>query len=77
MALGLRHNLSVRLGTNCAPLLPISFFCNESDFMRYMYLAIVIERMVHRIYQAEFQLNKANSFDTEASFLCLNFPLFN
>ena len=38
---------------------------------------IYVERMVHRIYPAEFQLNKANSFDTEAPFLCLNFSISN
>ena len=29
---------------------------------------IHFEQMVHRIYPAEFQLNKANAFDTEAAF---------
>ena len=31
-----------------------------------------IEQMVHRIYPAELQLNKANASDTEAAFLDLN-----
>ena len=42
---------------------------------RYMYLDdllnidnIHFEQMVHRIYPAELQLNKANAFDTEAAF---------
>ena len=33
---------------------------------------IHFEQMVHRIYPAEFQLNKANASDTEAAFLDLN-----
>ena len=31
--------------------------------------------MVHRIYPAEIQLNKANASDTEAAFLDLNLPI--
>ena len=33
--------------------------------------------MVHRIYPAEFQLNKANASDTEAAFLDVNFFIHN
>ena len=31
--------------------------------------------MVSHVYPAEFQLNKANSFDTEACFLNLDLPI--
>ena len=34
---------------------------------------IHFEHMVHNIYPAELQLNKANASDTEAAFLDLNF----
>ena len=33
--------------------------------------------MVHRIYPAELQLNKANAFNTEAAFLDLNLSTHN
>ena len=33
--------------------------------------------MVHRIYPAELQLNKANASDTEAAFLDLNLSIHN
>ena len=33
---------------------------------------IYFEHMVHRIYPAELQLNKANTSDTEAAFIDLN-----
>ena len=33
---------------------------------------IYFEQMIHRIYPAELQLNKANSSDTEVPFLVLN-----
>ena len=33
--------------------------------------------MVHRIYPAELQLNKANASDTEAAFLDLNLSIYN
>ena len=33
------------------------------------------EQMVHRIYPAELQLNKANASDTEAAFLDLTYRL--
>ena len=33
--------------------------------------------MVHRIYSAELQLNKANASDTEATFLDLKFSIHN
>ena len=38
---------------------------------------IHFESMVHRIYPAEFQLNKANASDTEAAFLDLNLSIHN
>ena len=38
---------------------------------------IHFERMVHRIYPAELQLNKANASDTEAAFLDLNLSIHN
>ena len=38
---------------------------------------IHFEHMVHRIYPAELQLNKANASDTEAAFLDLNFLIHN
>ena len=38
---------------------------------------IHFEQMVHRIYLAELQLNKANAFDTEAAFLDLNLSIHN
>ena len=33
--------------------------------------------MVHRVYPAELQLNKANASDTEAAFLDLNLSIYN
>ena len=36
---------------------------------------IHFEHMVHRIYPAELQLNKANASDTEAAFLDLNLSI--
>ena len=38
---------------------------------------ILLEHMVHRIYPAELQLNKANASDTEAAFLDLNLSIHN
>ena len=38
---------------------------------------IHFEQMVHRIYPAELQLNKANASDTEAAFLYLNLSIHN
>ena len=38
---------------------------------------IRFEQMVHRIYPAELQLNKANASDTEAAFLDLNLSIHN
>ena len=38
---------------------------------------IHFEHMVHRIYPAELQLNKANATDTEAAFLDLNLSILN
>ena len=38
---------------------------------------IRFEHMVHRIYPAELQLNKANASDTEAAFLDLNLSIHN
>ena len=38
---------------------------------------IFFEQMVHRIYPAELQLNKANASDNEAKFLDLNLSIHN
>ena len=38
---------------------------------------IYFEQMVHRIYSAELQLNKANASDNEAAFLDLNLSIHN
>ena len=38
---------------------------------------IHFEHMVHRIYPAELQLNKANAYDTESGFLDLNLSINN
>ena len=38
---------------------------------------IYFEYMVHRLYPAELQLNKANASDTEAAFLDLNLSIHN
>ena len=38
---------------------------------------IHFEHIVHRIYPAELQLNKANASDTEAAFLDLNLSIHN
>ena len=38
---------------------------------------ILFEHMLHRIYPAELQLNKANAFDTEAAILDLNLSIHN
>ena len=38
---------------------------------------IHFEQMVHRIYPAELQINKANASDTEAAFLDLNLSIHN
>ena len=38
---------------------------------------IHFEQMVHRIYPAELQLDKANASDTEAAFKYLNLSIYN
>ena len=38
---------------------------------------ILFEHMIHRIYSAELQLNKANASDTKAAFLDLNLSIHN
>ena len=38
---------------------------------------IHFEHMVHRLYPAELQLNKANAYDTEAAFLDFNLSIHN
>ena len=38
---------------------------------------IYFEQMVHSIYAAELQLNKANASDNEAAFLVLNLSIHN
>ena len=72
------------MGTKCAPLVAYMFlFCYERDFMKFLakekrydmndafnYIDnIHFEQMVHRLYCAELQLNKANNSDTESAFL--------
>ena len=51
--------------------LAISRYLNDLSNIDNMYF----EQMVNRIYPAEFQLNKANSSDTEAPFLDLNLSI--
>ena len=58
--------ISIPMGTNCAALVADLFlFCYDRDFM------------VDRIYPTDLQLNRADSFDTEAPFLDLNLCIFN
>ena len=64
------------MGTICAPLVADLFlFCYERDFMLSLSGDLLnidnpyFEQMVGQIYPTELQLNKANSFDTEAPFL--------
>ena len=56
----------------------IGHFRNVS-LMIYIIVKTLRERkhMVHRIYPAELQLNKANASDTEAVFLDLNLSIHN
>ena len=79
-----RQNVRIPIGTNYASLVADLFlFCYEEkrDDMnnafnltsRYLNGLLNIdnihfEQMVHRIYPAEFQLNKANASDTEEAF---------
>ena len=75
------------MGTNCAPLW-LTCFCSAdlidafNSTSRYLDDLLNIdnihfEHMVHRIYSAELQLNKANASDTEAAFLDLNLWIHN
>ena len=82
-----RQNVEIPMGTNCAPLVADLFlFCYKekrydlidafNSTSRYLDDLLNIdnihfEHMVHRIYPAELQLNKANASDTEAAFLDL------
>ena len=86
-----RQNVGIPMGTNCAPIVADLFlFCYERDFIidafnstsRYLDDLLNIdnihfEHMVHRIYPAELQLNKANASDAEAAFLDLNLSIHN
>ena len=40
-------------------------------------IILILKKMVGQIYPTELQLNKANSSDTEAPFLDLNFSITN
>ena len=80
-----RQNVGIPMETNCAPLLLTCFcsamrgtlydlidaFNSTSRFLDVLLNIDIIhfEHMVHRIYPAELQLNKANTSDTEAAFL--------
>ena len=57
----------------------IDAFNSTSRYLNYLLNIdnIHFEHMVHRIYTAELQLNKANAFDTEAAFLDLNLSIHN
>ena len=49
----------------------------QDTLMIYKILTIFTDQMVDNIYPTEFQLNKANSSDTEAPFLNLNLCISN
>ena len=82
-----RQNVGIPMGTNCAPLSLtkekrydlIDAFNSTSryldDLLNIDY--IHFEHMLHGIYPAELQLNKANASDTEAAFLDLNLSIHN
>ena len=83
-----RQIVGIPMGTNCVPLVADLFlFCYERDFMLSLSdnnQADIIEafnstskQMVGQIYPTELQLNKANSSDTEATFLDLNLSITN
>ena len=64
-----RQIVGIPMGTNCAPLVAVLFlFCYEREFMK---------NLVNQIYPPEFQLNKANTSDTEAPFLDLHMSISN
>ena len=75
-----RQNVGIPMGTNCAPLTkekrydPIDAFNSTSRYLDDLLNIdnIHFEHMLHRIYPAELQLNKANDSNTEAAFLDLN-----
>ena len=87
-----KQNVGIPMGTNCAPLVADLFlFTKEKRYdlidafnstSRYLDDLLNIdnihfEHMVHRIYPAELQLNKANASDNEAAFLDLNLSIHN
>ena len=57
----------------------IDAFNSTSRYLDYLLNIdnIHFEHMVHRIYPAQLQLNKANASDTEAAFLDLNLSIHN
>ena len=79
------------MGTNCAPLVADLFLCfvNQADIIdafnstsRYLddilnINNVYFDNMVSQIYPSELQLNKANTFDTEAAFLDLHLSISN
>ena len=58
---------------------PVDAFNSTSRYLDYLLNIdnIPFEHMIHRIYPAELQLNKANASDTEAAFLDLNLSIHN
>ena len=74
------QKVGIPMGTNCTPLLLICFYFamggmidafNSTDDLLNID-NIHFERMVHRIFPTELQLNKNNASDTEAAFLDLS-----
>ena len=84
-----KQNVGIPVGTNCAPLVAdltqekrydlIDAFNSTSRYLDDLLNIdnIHFEHMVHRIYPAELQVNKANASDTEAVFLDLNLSIHN
>ena len=60
-----------------AKLICVFVFAYEERWFSHDAAHIHFEHMVHRIYPAELQLNKANASDTEAAFLDLNLSIHN
>ena len=59
----------MHMGVNFSSVLPVDDLLNIDN--------VHFEYMVHRIYPAELQLNKANASDTEAAVLDLNLSIHN
>ena len=60
--------VGIPMGTNCAYLIAdFSLFSYERSFM-----LSLLKQMVNQIYPNKFQLNKTNSFGTDAPFLNLD-----